>query len=235
MPQSRTQGVYRLDFFGPAVTVAFSGRQFGLDRREDFLRDLAIHPENLVLLKQVHSANLVLVSAEQREYSNCPADGMLTRTPGLALGILTADCVPIYFWDSQKKAVGIAHAGWRGVYQGIAGKMVQAFRQNFLSRPEDIRVAFGPAIRKCCYQVGSEFEDFFPEFFVKQPGPEGKGFMDLIAAIGRDLAAEGIAANSVHDSGLCTACLSDRFFSYRRERETSERILSVISLCGEVS
>ncbi|HTL46584.1 MAG TPA: peptidoglycan editing factor PgeF [Verrucomicrobiae bacterium] len=225
----KSGGIYQLDCFD-GVTLGFSGREFDLNRRDEFLKGLSIAAEDLVLLRQVHSANLVLVTAEKKPGRDCPADGMLTRVPGIALGILTADCVPIFFWDPARKAVGIAHAGWRGVYQGIAKKTVQAFRQNFLSRSEDIRVAIGPAIRKCCYEVGHEFEDFFPEFYAR-PKEEGhNGVMDLVAAVRNDLLAEGITGGHIHDTGLCTACQNEEFYSYRREKETPERILSVICL-----
>jgi len=232
MIQESHKGVHRVEGLGDEVLAVFSGREFNASNRKDYLKEINILPENLVLLNQVHSANLVLVSNDKKPSPDCKADGMLSTTPGIALGIFTADCVPIYFWDPQHRIIGIAHAGWRGVYHGIARKMVQAYRQNFLSEPSAIKIAIGPAIRKCCYEVGAEFADFFPEYYKpprKLKGLAVGGRMDLVAAIQADLTSEGIAPENVVDTGVCTACCQDRFFSFRKEK-TAERILSIICI-----
>lgn len=235
MVKETQQGVHVVDYFGNEVLAAFSGRAYDASRRNEFLKEIGVHPENLVLLNQVHSANLVLVSKEKRPEPECKADGMLTKTPGLTLGILTADCVPVFFYDPEHKVVGIAHAGWRGIYHGISKKMIQAFRQNFLSSPQTMKIIIGPAIRKCCYEVGAEFADFFPDFYRSRKNGKGQnggaGRMDLIAAVQADLTSEGISADHIFDTDLCTACNQDRFFSYRKEA-TQERILSVVSFRG---
>ena len=228
-------GVYTLDFFGEDVLSVFTGREFTAARRPDFLSALGQPFENLVLLKQIHSANLVLVKSRQRPDEQCQADGMLTTAEGIVLGILTADCVPVYFWDAEKRVIGLAHAGWRGIYHQIAPKMVQAFKQNFNSKPSSIRVMFGPSIRKCCYEVGAEFSEYFPDFFVKIPDSKSgdgeiKGHMELTDALRAQLAEEGIAPENIYDSSLCTSCQNDRYFSARKEQGSSERILSVLMI-----
>ena len=225
------EGIYALDCFGPQVTAGFSGREFDAARRSDFLKLAGFAPEKLVLLKQVHSANIVLVSSCYRPGKETQADGMITQIPGVALGILTADCVPVFFCDLSKGVVGITHAGWRGIHHGIIRKMAQAFKQNFMSRSEDIQVAFGPAARKCCYEVGYEFAHIFPDFYsAKAELKSHKGCMDLIGAIVRELEDEGVRADQIFDSKKCTCCQNDKYFSYRADHGTSERILSVISL-----
>ena len=223
-------GVYRIEGFRPGVTLAFSGRQYETLHRDSFLRQAGLDPDQLVLLRQIHSANLVWVRDPQTSFAQCPADGLITQCPEVVLGILTADCVPVFFWDSERRVAAIAHAGWRGVYQGIVTKMVQAFRLNFRTHPESLQIAFGPSIRKCCYEVGQEFEELFPESYAGPEGDKKQGAMDLTGAIRRELEKEGVPLEAVHDTGLCTSCLNQQFFSFRREKETRERILSVICI-----
>lgn len=232
MITKKSKGVHRIHCFDSHVSAAFSGRQFDATKRGDFLHELHLDPDKLVLLKQVHSANICLVSESHQPGTATAADGMICATPGMVLGILTADCVPVFFSDEKKCVVGIAHAGWRGIHHGIVRKMVQAFKQNFMSNTEDILVAFGPAARKCCYEVGDEFSEIFPDFYSasKVPSRSHKGHMDLIAAITYELQTEGIRADQITDSGQCTYCQNDEYYSYRADSGTKERILSVISL-----
>ncbi len=232
MSKLKTEGVYTFDCFGDEVVAGFSGREFPRDRWPDFLQELGLNPKSLILLKQIHSTNLVMASEKQKPAENCPADGLLTKTPGFVLGIQTADCVPVFFWDPEHRAVGLVHAGWKGIYYGINQKAAQAFRQHFLSNPKNIQVALGPSIRKCCYEVGVEFQDFFPKFYDADPvkGESPKGHVDLAAALKAELITEGIEPEHIHDCGYCTSCRNESFFSYRKEKETPERILSVIAL-----
>ncbi|MBI3306989.1 MAG: peptidoglycan editing factor PgeF [Candidatus Omnitrophica bacterium] len=228
-------GIYTLDVFGPEVVVAFSGREFPNARRHDFLKSIGVDSENLVTLQQIHSANLVMVNPEMKGEKLFQADGMLTEVSQKALGILTADCVPVFFWDPEKKAAAMVHAGWRGTYQEISTKMLQALRQNFACRNASIQVALGPSIRRCCYQVGSEFGEMFEGFYYpsgeKLAGDKAAhGKMDLIGAIVDQLTGEGLPVQNIHDTGICTVCENDRFFSHRHEKGTENRILSIIQI-----
>lgn len=231
MTQLKTQGIYRFDCFGDEIIAAFSGREFPRAQWNEYLRELGLDASRLVTLRQIHSANLVLVQPKSIPGEETPADGLITRMPGAVLGIQTADCIPVFFWDPEHQAVGIVHAGWRGLYYGINQKAVQAFRQNFLSRPAHLQVAIGPSIRKCCYEVGAEFKDYFPRHFETVAGTHGETIhVDLAAALKSELISEGVDPAHIHDSGYCTSCRNDAFFSYRREKETPERILSVMAL-----
>lgn len=230
---AKAEGIYPISFFGDGVTAAFSGREFGLDTHEHFLRELGIEPDSLVLLNQIHSANIVLVSADSRPQRACRADGMITSSPEFALGVLTADCVPVFLYAQDTGVAGIAHAGWKGICFGIVSKMMQAIRQNFKTDPSLVRAAIGPCIRRCCYEVGEELHELFPAFYAAAPVVEGespKGHVDLVAAVRRQLADEGLLPEQIYDCEICTACSHDRFYSYRREKGISERMLSVIRM-----
>lgn len=245
-PSVIEKGIYTLKQFGDHVLIAFSGREFPLRRHKEFLSWFGIEPTSLRVLNQVHSANLILIdhAMPDKGVERPRADGMITALPGVAMGIYTADCVPLYFWDSEKHVAAIAHAGWRGIYHGIAAKVVRALRQNFLTKPETVQVIFGPAIRECCYEVGEEFKTYFPLFYKKRRAQrtsseeypshadrqEEGGVMDLVGALTHQLTAEGIPAKNLWDTGLCTSCQNERFFSARCEKKTAERILSVIQI-----
>lgn len=226
-------GVRRLfEAFDQQVVAAYSERCYSTERRSDFLRAVELNPDNLFWVRQVHGENIVRVNAETKSTTDMMADGLITNLPGSVLGILTADCLPVFFWDPVKRAVGIAHAGWRGALHGIAPKMVAAFQQNFGSRVQSIYVGMGPCIRQKAYEVGADFEALFPGFY--QPGPiAGKGYLDLAGFVRQGLLDAGILPERIEDCGLCTFQEQDHFYSYRRESQTRERILSVISMRGE--
>jgi polyphenol oxidase len=223
---------YRFRLFGgfeKQVAAAYSERLFDASRRADFLKIFNLNPEKLFLVKQVHGENIIRIQDDTPLSNTVMADGLITNLPGITLGILTADCVPVFFWDSAKQVIGLAHAGWRGAMHGIAPKMVAAFQQNFGSQVENIRVGFGPCIRQESYQVGSEFETLFPGFY--QPSQvEGKGQLDLAGFIRKSLVTAGVLTHHIEDCGLCTFKETNHFYSYRRENQTRERILSVISM-----
>jgi hypothetical protein len=225
-------GIYQLHGFGDDILAAFSGRQFPNRAHLGFLTSLGFSKDSLVHYRQVHGKDIVGVNSK-RIPEGGDADGMFTQRKGIVLGILTADCVPVFFYEKKSKTVGIVHAGWRGTYQRIAVNMVEVIRLNFNASPESILVAFGPAIRSCCYEVGPEFRGFFPghyfEKVVQKESSRRSGFVDLIGAIKGQLFDEGIIPDHIFDPGICTSCQNENFFSYRREH-TGERMLSVIGI-----
>lgn len=222
---TQTPGVHTVSGLQGDVTAAYSGREFSNGRYRAFLDKAGIEAASLVKLKQVHGAGLVRVSGDKQPGPDCQADGMVTDTPGVTLGIRTADCVPVFCWDPDKRVVGLAHAGWRGVHHAIVEKLVLAVVQNFRSQVGSLQIAFGPAIRKCCYAVGEEFAEHFPEFYDAKTG-----HMDLIAAVTAQVKSCGVSTEHIFDSGFCTVCDNDRFFSARAEKGTAQRMLSVIQI-----
>lgn len=221
-------GVYRLESFGKGVVAGFHSRIFGLSKREEFLRGLGLFSDNLVTVKQVHGNVVVFAERLEPELLDTPADGLITKVPGLVLGIRTADCVPVFFWDPVQRAAGIAHCGWKGVKDGIISKMLKIFEKKCGTKTGNLRTAIGPSIRKCCYEVGKEFLGYFPGFY--QGKDAVKGCLDLVGVIKSRLLKRGVLENHIHDMGLCTVCENKKFFSYRVENQTQERILSVISI-----
>lgn len=194
-------------------------------------RDLAMErlglPGNaLVTCHQIHSATVLTVGRGWEPGSAPKADGMVTNQPGIALGVLAADCAPILFSDPEAGVIGAAHGGWRGTLSGV-GEAAVAAMVALGARASHIRAGIGPCIAQASYEVGAEFPERFagedPEsgqFFA--PGEKPAKFLfDLPGYIAHRLSRLGLAA--VEHTGGDTAAEPARFFSYRRACLTGER------------
>jgi purine-nucleoside/S-methyl-5'-thioadenosine phosphorylase / adenosine deaminase len=189
------------------------------ENRARAMRALGIAPEALVTAKQVHGAEALIVE-EKWPASNPPkADALVTRVPGLALGILSADCVPVLLHDAAAGVIGAAHAGWRGALSGVVEAAVAAMEE-LGAQPARMACAIGPAIAQQSYEVGPEFPRQFlahdpgnAAFFVPAPKP-GHFLFDLKGYVARRLKALHIERIAV--SPADTAADAARFFSYRR-------------------
>jgi YfiH family protein len=164
---------------------------------------------------QVHSAHVVTVDAAFAADARPEADGVVTDRPGVALGILTADCVPVLLVDPEAPVIGAAHAGWKGARAGVAEATVAAMVR-LGARIERIRAGIGPAIRRQSYEVGPEFPALFAdaEGCFEPAARSGHFLFDLPAYVRARLAPLGLAA--IDDLGLDTLADETRFFSYRR-------------------
>ncbi|MBK8907234.1 MAG: peptidoglycan editing factor PgeF [Rhodospirillales bacterium] len=180
---------------------------------------LGVAPESLTTAYQVHSASVGTVDASWRMDDRLKLDGLVTRTPGVTLGILTADCAPVLFAEPQAGVVGAAHAGWRGALDGIVDATVAAMVALGAERKR-IVAAVGPCIRQESYEVGA---DFRTTFVAADPdngalfAASDRGYhfrFDLPGYVARRLSALDLAA--VDDLHCDTSADADRFFSYRR-------------------
>jgi len=187
---------------------------------------LGLPADRLVTCRQVHSATVVNVEVPWRREDSPSADGMVTTRPGIALGVLAADCAPILFADAEAGVIGAAHGGWRGALGGVAEATVAAMVAQG-ARVARIRAAIGPCIGPASYEVGPEFPRHFTavdadndRFFV--PAARAGHFrFDLGGYIAHRLAQFGLAA--VERAECDTAAEPERFFSYRRACRNGER------------
>ncbi|MEN8657505.1 peptidoglycan editing factor PgeF [Marivita sp.] len=190
--------------------------------------------EQLVGVHQVHSAKVEVVDGPLG-FAKPQADAMVTKTPGIALGVLTADCQPVLFADHDAGVVGAAHAGWRGALDGVLEATIDAMIALGATR-ETIKAAIGPSISQRAYEVGPEFLDTFlaedpqyARFFVN--GVEDKFHFDLPGFGLYKLRSAGVDAEWTRH---CTYSDADRFYSYRRTTHAREadygRLISVIRL-----
>ena len=199
----------------------------------------ALLPEaELATVHQIHSAEALHVQRAWQQDERPRADAMVTDTPNLLLGILTADCAPVLFADHRAVVVGAAHAGWRGALGGVTDATIAAM-ERLGARRENIHAAVGPCIGQPSYEVDEAFRARFLEhdpdnarFFV--PGDAGKPHFDLEAYVVHRLLAVGI--DEVEALNLDTYSDADRFYSYRRSTHRGEadygRQLSAIAIPG---
>ncbi len=206
------------------------------ENRRRMTDHLGLPPEALVSLHQSHSPDAIVVERPWgRERPR--ADGMVTKTPGLALGITTADCGPILFADANAGVVGAAHAGWRGALGGVLEATLAAM-EGLGARRGRIVAVLGPMIRQDAYEVGPELVAQFREAdgasarFFRPAARDGHALFDLPGYISARLAAAGIG--EVADLGLCTYADARRFYSYRRAIHRGEpdygRLIAAIAL-----
>ena len=187
--------------------------------------------ENIVTSDQTHTANVrVITEADRgngitkpRPYTD--VDGMITNVPGLVLATFYADCVPLYFIDPVRKAIGLSHSGWRGTAAHIGAVTVRRMQEEYGSLPEDIYGAIGPSICQECYEVSEdvilEFQKTFPEqswrdlFYRKE---NGKYQLNLWEANRQIMLEAGLIEEHISLPGLCTCCNPEFLFSHRASR-----------------
>ena len=186
---------------------------------------LDVEPHRLLTAHQVHSPHVVVATAPWPPESRPRGDAIVTSTPGLAIGVTTADCGPILLADPRARVIGAAHAGWRGALAGILEATVAAMERLGAERNR-IRVALGPMIRQHNYEVGADLiarfaaEDLANERFFVPASRSGHALFDLAAYIAAQLHRAGI--REVEDVGLCTYADAARFFSFRRSTHRAE-------------
>ncbi len=217
---------------------------------------LGLHPACVATVRQVHGTRIVevvdpcdpLTAATDERVTFapdldrdrlspplCEADGLITRSPRIALAIRTADCVPVLLFGQApgvRHAIAALHAGWRGSFENIAARAVRLFADRFDIAPRHIQAAIGPCIGPCCYEVSRalarDFEARFGAGVVQIVN--GAPHLDLVQVNRRALLDAGLSESSIHASARCTACESERFFSHRRDLGQTGRHLSIVAL-----
>lgn len=202
-------------------------------------------PDKMVCSDQTHTTNIRLVTEKDggkgvlypKDYQDI--DGLITDTPGLALSTFYADCVPLYFVDTEHRAIGLAHSGWRGTVGRMGKCMVQAMKEHFGTLPEQVHAAIGPSICQQCYEVSEDVAEAFKELLEEQgaeellreitqsesyhgdgavlkPGREtGKYQLDLWLANLLILCQAGIPLQQIEVTDICTCHNPEYLFSHR--------------------
>lgn len=194
-----------------------------------------------VLSKQVHKTEIAIVKAEDmgngitKEQKYSEIDGIVTADAGPILSTVYADCTPLFFADSIRGVVGVAHAGWRGTVGKIGRNMVEIMTEKYGSDISDIKVGIGPTIGPCCYEVKGDVASQFRAAF--------SDCSDILEATGEDVfklnlwkankavALEaGILENNIEMDDHCTNCNGELFYSYRRDNGITGRMAAMIKL-----
>lgn len=204
---------------------------------------LNMRVEDMVLSDQTHTTNVRVITEEDRgkgilkpqDYSD--VDGMITNVPGIVLVTSYADCVPLYFVDPVRKAIGLSHSGWKGTVGHIGQKTVWKMHEVYGSEPKDIVAAIGPSICQSCYEVSDDVAEAFRANFTADEVADilldkgnGKYQLDLWKANWYVLTDAGILPEHLSVTDLCTACHPDLLWSHRKTNGQRGGLSAFLSL-----
>lgn len=183
--------------------------------------------EKVCSTDQTHTANVRVVTKEdaghgirtQKKYFN--VDGQITNVPGIPLISYHADCVPLFFVDPVKKAIGLTHSGWKGTAARIGANTILAMQENYGSDPKDILAVIGPSICQKCYEVSQEVADIFQAQFrvsdkLLYKKGNGKYQLNLWEANNQVLLDAGMLPEHITQTSWCTGCHPERLWSHRK-------------------
>lgn len=220
----------------PEVQAAFSSRGDGdmklkdalpesLENRKRYFEKIGINPVQVVGVLAIHGADVIRVGAREAGASMRRVDGLITSEPGVFLSVTAADCLALYFYDPVDAVVALTHAGWRGLARGVISKTLRQF-----SDPSRVRVAISPFIQACHFEVGEEVVEVFsahPEALIER---DSRRYMDLGVIAWRQLLEAGVKSEYTMISSDCTACLKDKYFSYRRDGNPLQVMTAVFGI-----
>ena len=205
---------------------------------------LGMDMERMTLSFQTHTTNVRLVTEEdagkgivkERDYTD--VDGLITNIPGITLVTFYADCVPLYFVDPVHHAIGLSHSGWRGTVRRMGQVTMDAMKEAFGTRPEDVTACIGPSICRDCFEVGEEVAEAFADAFdpkyrdalYRANEKPGKYQLDLWKANEIIFQEAGVPKEQIHTTNICTMCNSDYLFSHRRVGEERGNLAAFLSI-----
>lgn len=202
---------------------------------------IGIDYKKLVLSHQTHKDIIrVVTEADIGKGITVPSDikdtdGLMTNIPGIPLITFYADCVPLFFLDTKKRAIALSHSGWKGTVQKIGAKTIRQMAEVYGTKPEDCLAGIGPSIGLECFEVGPEVVEEFKANFdnweeFTEPFRDGKYKIDLWKANKLMLIAQGVPEKNITVSGFCTRCNEELFFSHRRDKGRTGSMSAIIEL-----
>jgi len=194
---------------------------------------LGLSRQQIVTAHQVHGSHVAIVGSPERNRLVPLTDGLITQEAGTALLLRFADCLPLLLYDPLHQVIALAHVGWRGCVAGVVSNALAALQSVFQCRPRDLIAGLGPAIGPCCYEVGPDLVAAIERVFGPGHGllldrTNGRTHFDLPAAVQRQLLTAGV--EQIENSGLCTHCRTNEFFSHRAEKGHTGRFAAVLAL-----
>jgi YfiH family protein len=202
--------------------------------------EAGIEKEKFLYASQVHSGDVKIIDSTAIEngvlIQNPRTDATITALPGICLMVMVADCVPVILFDPVKRVSAVIHAGWRGTIHQITSNTIHALVKHFECDPADILAGIGPSIGPCCYEVGEDVRDFVAQSFGTTEGylirkdNSFKSHFDLWYANHKQLTDYGVKPENIENSGLCTRCHPDTFFSSRASSGITGRFAAGICI-----
>ena len=223
----------KIDFVNLAITLSNVDSKCREDM-EFVCQSANFNIENLTSNIQIHS-DIVNKIDENNICQKIEGDALITNVPNVPLLIFTADCVPIAIIDKKNKAIGLAHAGWRGTFDEISKKTIEKMNKYYNTNVNDLVCIIGPSIGPCCYEVSKDlFEKFnmnvtnsTEKFYTIE---EDKYKLDLWKVNELILKECGVKDENIINLNLCTSCNSDKFHSYRKHNQTPKRIGTILQI-----
>lgn len=199
------------------------------DNRWLFFAKNNLDKKIIISAELVHDKKVVVVNRFKHSQTVIGCDALITNNPAQVLTITVADCLPVYFYDSQKQVVALAHAGWRGLINGVLLNVINSFKNDYQSAPRDIFVFIGPHIKSCHFEVKADVATLFPDNIkIKR---NQKVYLDLELLAKQQLLDLGVLPDKITASPDCTHCLDNKYFSYRRNRNQDlQTMLAYINL-----
>ena len=229
------------------LNFSYSRKDDPADVLENFTRmadTLGVERDRMVVSYQTHTTNVRRVTREdegkgvirERDYRN--VDGLITDVPGITLVTFYADCVPLYLVDPVHHAIGLSHSGWRGTVRRMGQVTMDAMKEAFGTRPEDVTACIGPSICRDCFEVGEEVAEAFADAFdpkyrdalYRANAKPGKYQLDLWKANEIIFQEAGVPKEQIHTTNICTMCNSDYLFSHRRVGEERGNLAAFLSI-----
>jgi YfiH family protein len=203
-----------------------TSRNLGLNR---LIRDITRLHRPVVSLRQVHGDECVVLTSKDRLRKGYKGDAILTDRKDVLISIQVADCVPIFLLEEKRKVIGLIHAGWKGTLLGIAKRTIRTAEERLGCEPGNFTVCFGPSIRSCCYRVSDDVGILFGH---KKTLSSAKGgaSLDLLEINRKQFLSCGVKNSKMFAIGDCTCCDEKLFHSYRREKESSGRMIGFLGL-----
>ncbi|VYT76899.1 peptidoglycan editing factor PgeF [Clostridium tertium] len=218
------------------VTVAFSTaendrsfnrhKDYGIDNLNSIVKDFKIN--NIEYLNQIHSDEVLIYKSELGSIIDQEGDALITSDKKCAIGVFTADCVPIIIVDEKNKVIAAIHSGWKGTYNSIVSRTLEKMENEFNIDKSNTKIFIGPHIRQCCYEISEELKE---KFIDKTKINEDILFKDrnlsLEECILKDIREFGIKEDNIYSLNLCTHCEEElKLFSYRKSVGTYGRLFS---------
>ena len=229
------------------MNFSYSRKDDPADVLENFTRmadTLGVERDRMVVSYQTHTTNVRRVTREDegkgviRERDYRDVDGLITDVPGITLVTFYADCVPLYLVDQVHHAIGLSHSGWRGTVRRMGQVTMDAMKEAFGTRPEDVTACIGPSICRDCFEVGEEVAEAFADAFdpkyrdalYRANEKPGKYQLDLWKANEIIFQEAGVPTEQIHTTNICTMCNSDYLFSHRRVGEERGNLAAFLSI-----
>ncbi len=224
-----------------ALNLSYKGGdepQKVMDNRQLFYQALGLSPFQVRVVKQVHGCKVLEArSGLQLDLDRQEADALVTSDHGIALGIKAADCAVLYFYDPDNRAIGLAHAGWRGTALSIGPKVLEKMEELYSTSMHNVKAAISPAIGGCCYQIKEDVVNSFNSLdMLPETALQTKGnniFLHLKEVNRYQLVKAGVKPECITVSDFCTSCRQDLFFSYRRDGANTGSMMALLALTTE--